>query len=253
MRSVILCEGFDDAYILGYFLHKTSGWNREPKSKFASLYNLPVVDRRRERYEIYERENDRIAIWAVGGKDSFHSPYEHIQKINTANPSEGIDKVFIICDRDDCAEAELLTNIKEELTQAGIGITSLSINTSTSYQYQIEDQNYILEIIPIIIPFDKEGAIETILMDAIREDSEESAYVVEEAIKYIDNILESGKINTFLQNERLKLKAKYSSVISVTNPDRSTATFDTLLTTHAWHEKESIQKHFGLINTFLDK
>ena len=43
----------------------------------------------------------------------------------------------------------------------------------------------------------------------------------------------------------------FSAVISVTNPDRSTATFNTLLMSHSWEEKEEIKKHFGILNTLL--
>lgn len=43
------------------------------------------------------------------------------------------------------------------------------------------------------------------------------------------------------------LKAKFSSVIAVTNPDRSTGTYNKLLTSHEWYNYEEVIKHFEIL------
>ena len=70
MRSLILCEGFDDVLLLGYYLFKTVGWRFNSKGVFAKLYNFPKLDFKRQAVEIYEKGNDLLGIWAVGGKKS---------------------------------------------------------------------------------------------------------------------------------------------------------------------------------------
>ena len=64
-------------------------------------------------------------------------------------------------------------------------------------------------------------------------------------------LINGGKIQKYLQHERLRLKAEFSSAISITNPDRSTSLFDTLLTTHSWEEKDIVKKHFNMFDKYL--
>jgi hypothetical protein len=114
-------------------------------------------------------------------------------------------------------------------------------------KYVIENERYTMNISPIIIPFETEGALETILMAGIAETNDEDHFVVESAKKYIREITESGTLTSYLQHDRLKLKAEFSAIISVTNPDRSTSTFDSLLLSHNWEEKPEVRKHLNLI------
>lgn len=121
-----------------------------------------------------------------------------------------------------------------------------------SWNFESEGENYTTGIIPIILPFDEQGAIETLLMKAISESSQEEKYIVDEANKYIKSFfIPEAKLKRYLIHEREVLKAKFSAVISVTNPDRSTATFNTLLMSHSWEEKEEVKKHFQLLNKLL--
>ncbi len=251
MRSVILCEGFDDAYILGYYLNKTLRWERKPKLKFSKNYHLLATVNHRVKIEYYALNNDYLAIWSVGGRDSYHLAFKDIKKINNEHASEGINKLFILSDRDDFTIEEQLNNFKQSLNSEGLQIENFTNNEASVYEYTVEEETYTLEIIPIIIPFEQTGAIETILMEAIASEEAEEAFIVESAIAYVDNILASERLTKYLTHARTRLKAKYSSVISITNPDRSTSTFDTLLTTHNWEEKESIQRHFAAFETFL--
>lgn len=131
-------------------------------------------------------------------------------------------------------------------------IERLNNNALNAWNFQSEGEDYITNIIPIVLPFDEQGAIETILMKAISESSEEEKYIVDRANKYIKEFfIPEKKLNRFLIHEREKLKAKFSAVISVTNPDRSTATFNTLLMSHSWEKKEEIKKHFQILNDLL--
>lgn len=42
-----------------------------------------------------------------------------------------------------------------------------------------------------------------------------------------------------------------SSVISITNPDRSTALFDQVLMSWNWEEKDAVRRHFETIRQLL--
>lgn len=225
MRSIILCEGFDDVLILGYYLFKTQGWRFNPKGVFSKLYNFPKMDYKRQAVEIYERAEERLGIWAAGGKDSFDDAYKFINRVNNLNPAEKIDKVFILTDRD-----------QEEIDNCLMAM---------------KDKIYNLEIIPVVVPFDKNGAIETVLMEGIAETGEEEEYIVNCANAYIEEALNSGRLHNYLQHERERIKAKLSAVISITNPDRSTNLFDKVLMSWDWETKNEVKRHFEKIAEYL--
>ncbi len=254
-RSIILCEGFDEVYILGYYLFKTNSWKivtRNKNKKFSEYYSLPEVNPRNQLIEIYEKEDNRLAIWSVGGKDNFFKAFKSIKDINLNQPDNAINQIFIIQDRDNSDIKEAVEKIKSLLDKNGIYINELNNNDLNIWKFESEGESYTTSIIPIVLPFDEQGAIETLLMKAIKESSLEEKYIVEEANKYIERFLiPEPKLSKYLIHERERLKAKFSAVISITNPDRSTATFNTLLMSHAWEEKEEVKNHFQLLNKFL--
>lgn len=252
-RNIILCEGFDEVYILGYYLFKTASWKLNKNNKiFSEYYNFPKLDRRNQLIEIYEKNEDRLAIWSIGGKDSFSKPFEFLKNINLQHPENGISQVFILQDRDDNEIKYCLNNIEQELGKNGINIKSLKNNSLNEWKYKVEDENYTTNIIPIILPFDENGALETVLMKAIEEKGDEEKNIVSSAVKYIESfIFPERKLENYLKHNRQILKAKFSSVISITNPDRSTAVFNDLLMSHEWEKHDKIKEHFKILNELL--
>lgn len=252
MNSIILCEGFDDVFILGYYLFKTSGWKREKDGKVSDLYDFPKVNFRNQIIEVYRKDKDSLAIWGIGGKDSFEKPFKFLKKINELHPQEGFEQIFILSDRDSFEIEDCLKIIEARMKECGLNVGNLQNNKQNEFCYEVENEIFQLYIIPVIIPFDEAGALENILLSAIQETGEDEKYIVEEAKKYVDSLIFSGELKKYLQHDRLILKAKFSSAISITNPDRSTALFNTLLMTHPWEEKQEIVKHFKILNEVLD-
>ncbi|MBI9095525.1 MAG: hypothetical protein JEY71_11635 [Sphaerochaeta sp.] len=63
--------------------------------------------------------------------------------------------------------------------------------------------------------------------------------------------VDSEKITKYLKHAREIPKSILSSIVSVTNPDRSTAYFNDLLISNDWEEKEAVKTHFGLLKTMF--
>lgn len=252
MRSLILCEGFDDVLIIGYFLHKKGGWNFTSQGQFSELYDLPKLDAKREATELYIRGNDVLGIWAVGGKNSFGEAYKFINSVNSRYPEQCINKLFVLMDRDEDEIDACLSQTKSQLVEYGIYADQLKNGEKAEYKFIIEDDTYTMEIIPVIIPFDIEGALETVLMNGIAESGEEEKYIVENAIKYIDDVIDSGNVTRYLKHARDVLKAKLSATISITNPNRSTGTFDKVLLSWNWEETDAAKRHFETILYYLN-
>ncbi len=251
MRSLILCEGFDDVLILGYYLFKTQGWRFDPNGVFSKLYAFPKLDKKRQTVEVYKKGADLIGIWAVGGKDSFDEAYRFVQNVNSLNPNEGIDKIFIVSDRDKEEIEDCLKALYEKMNICGLKVAKLTNHQVNQYFYEVEEEKYCLEVIPVIVPFEQTGALETVLTEGIAETGDEERYIVDSANTYITELLKSGRLYKYLQHERQVLKAKLSAVISVTNPDRSTNLFDKVLMSWDWETKEAVKKHFEAITDSL--
>jgi len=251
MNSIILCEGLDDVFILGYYLHKSipePKWVYKPNEKISSNFVLPIKDKRSQTAEVYVRGNDKTVIMNVRGKDSFTEPLSEIIKINNHFPLERFEKVYIIRDKDTDSIQDVIEGLQSFLNAKGWNI-NLSNNTicSGSYTSTKDEEQYTIQVVPIIIPFDKDGAVETILADAIELDGEEEKLIVQRAKEYIGLLVESGKITKYLNKERLKVKAVFSAIISATNPDRSTALINSLFMTHEWEKKKPIKDSFQLL------
>ena len=253
MRAIILCEGFDDILILGYYLYKTQRWHYHQDAIFSELYKFPKVDKKRQSIEVYERGNDRIGIWAVGGKDSFRPAYKFIDKMNNLHPEQGIDKVFIVMDRDNNEIETVLQSVKDQINECGLKVEVLLNHEKSRYFYEIEDESYCLEIVPVIVPFDRTGALETVLIQGIEETGDEEHFIVSAANQYIDDVISSARLHKYLQHERFILKARLSAVISITNPDRSTRLFDQMLMSWDWEKTENVRRHFEIISRYLEE
>jgi hypothetical protein len=255
MRSVILCEGGDDVYFLGYLLHKCSKqgyeWNYTPEGgkKFSSLYSFPTLSNGEKR-EFYCKGDDKASIWGVGGKDRFAGALNHIYTINVNNPTDRIENIVIISDRDQNEISETVLNFETILKNLRWNV-HLENNHKNKITYNVEDEFFDIYVCPIIIPFNENGALETVLMNAISSADQGDAFVVDEAKKYVSGIQKSGKAPKYLVHARERLKAEFSSVISIMNPTKSMAAFNEILMSHDWEKSEYITRQFGLLLELL--
>lgn len=146
-----------EVYILGYYLFKTNGWKRIAKNKkISEYYSLPKVNPRNQLLERYEKMEDRLAIWSVGGKDSSSKAIQEIKEINLNQPEYAINQIFIIQDRDSSEIKEILEERRVTLDEIGIKLAELRNNTLNSWDFESEGENYTTNITPIILPFNQQ-------------------------------------------------------------------------------------------------
>lgn len=171
--------------------------------------------------------------------------------VNHRHPKTGMGQVFLLLDRDHLEIEDCLVRIEDQMRQCGLPANRLKNNQRNRLTFEIESEEYQLNVIPLIIPFDEKGALETVLLSAIAQENGEGAFISEIATAYVNEFLQSDKRNKYLKKERLVTKAKLSAAISMTNPDRSTVEFNTLLMSQPWEKKVAIQKHFKILNEAL--
>ncbi|MDR0767984.1 MAG: hypothetical protein LBE57_06070 [Methanosarcinales archaeon] len=250
MKSVILCEGRDDMWLLGYLLHKWSSekWKYVKGGKISTLYDIPTLYEN-SGHTIRKRDDtdDKLAIWSVGGKDNFLSALNEINIINTNQPEERLENIIFVIDRDQNEIVETMKVFQEWFKQNNWHV-ELKNNEKCELSYMVEDEKYNLCICPIIFPFSECGALETVLMDSFSNSCPELNYIVCQAKKYISELSESDKVPSYLNESRGRLKAEFSSVISVVNPTRSFDASKEILMSHKWEEYEVVKTHFELLN-----
>lgn len=243
MKSLVLCEGHDDLWFIGYYLHKTRSWNKcQDVDDVWVNYKIPLLNQK-QTVEYYENKKDTVAVWNVGGKDRLGSSLKMI--FNRVIPNfafDPIECVVIVRDRDD-------EEIEEILAEIGSGLPSgiqLNNKEKTVYTTKSDGTDVSCSILPIIIPFEDAGAIETILIDSVRESGADGPRIVDGANFYINSLL-NPPLQSHLKHQRDKLKAKYSAVVAVVNPTHSNRTFQDMVMGCPWEKSDTVRKHFEII------
>ena len=242
MKSVILCEGKDDLWFISYFLNKTSSWIVDNNVKNTwKLYRISKMEDKNVQYICLENEDKYAAVFAVGGKDSFKDKIKKLFEINEQFPDDMIENIVVVRDCDMDQQSDILKEM-ESWFPSEIELSNHKVST---YEMVIEEKERKIKFLPLIIPFNEEGALETVLLSAICEDGEEEARIVEKAKNYIDEV--KNECKKYLSHEREIIKAKFSATIAIINPDHSTALFKEVMLDHSWEENEEVKKHYELI------
>ncbi|HEX3044885.1 MAG TPA: hypothetical protein VHY08_09020 [Bacillota bacterium] len=232
MNSVIFCEGRVDAVLIGQYLVAHRGWvySQKPKENLK----LEREDDKQIIY-IYKRNDDWVYVWAVGGRNRFKSPLETIKVNNHRQESANkVNNIVILIDNDDGDEAQIRTEFNSYFDTTGLQNNEW---VDFSYQDSFSFDN-IAKVLLLIIPFDEPGAMETVMIHSLQEDDDED--LIPQCCGFVDNI----RTRKYLQNRRLKLKAKLSTIVSIIEPDRGSDNLVNLVSSIRWHKYDSVHQAF---------
>ncbi len=246
MKSIVLCEGPDDLWFILYYLYKVAGWsNKGNPQKLWKSFRIKEIDSHQQ-VQYLQKDGNGVAVWSVGGKDCFQKPIEEIIDTFVKEiPSDAISSIVVVRDRDHDELEDVLHTVETWFP----GLGSLKNKESSRYTVIAEDGEEVsTKVTPVIIPFEEPGAIETLLMNAIKEKAECGVCVTQSASEYISSLLEKEDVcKAYFSHERLILKAKYAAMIAVTNPDHSTGLFQDMVLSCPWETSPYVQEHFGII------
>jgi len=96
MNKIILCEGETDAILLSYFLDKVSGW------KFCKKPPIEIAikgDSFEHSINWYMKDNDRLLICGVGGKDKMSSFFKD-KVLRPIVDAGAFSRIALVLDRD---------------------------------------------------------------------------------------------------------------------------------------------------------
>ncbi len=237
MRRFILCEGETDATLLGLYLEKTTEWKYyAPKDPIIRIpRRIPSTNELVTHYRKDSGPRDVLLICAVGGKDNFKLFFEKYiyPMIKVSNKGEREYRIAVVTDADGRNISDIEADI---LNQLSISVSSLSNNvwarsiTTGDFMDTIS-----IDALLSVIPKDKGGALETVLLDALSE-SDEGGAIVASSIDFVDSM----PYYNCIPNDRLKLKAKLGVSLSVIYPDKVFSQFDRQLEMVDWSRSNSL-------------
>ena len=94
----------------------------------------------------------------------------------------------------------------------------------------------------LIIPADKEGAMETLLLDSIAEDSDD-AIIVSKSIEYVDEVAPYAR--KYISSSRLKLKASLGVVLATQFPEKIFTYIDEQIKSVKWEDSFILNECFS--------
>lgn len=235
MNKLILCEGETDAILLSYYLEKTAGWYYSKKAP-DGLKIRPFEPNQSTNW--YQKNDDRLLICAVGGKDNFKNFFD--EKIKFPMMQNAFEKISIVTDRDDREISEIESSASEIF-----GDITVDLKNSTWVECKYEDSYKMQKIVTVlltIIPKEHEGALETAMLDAISENEYDRNIVMKtgEFARQMRN--EASK---YISTDRIQLKAHLGLTWAVQSPEKVFSTIDEQIRSVKWEESSELKKCFA--------
>ena len=235
MNSLILCEGATDAILLSYFLEKVSGWTYSAKAPDGLNIRSPGGN---ESVNWYRRGNDYLLICGVGGKNNFAGFFRQTLE-NPIRHAGAFEKIAVITDRDKRETAA----IKQSMISSFSGLFSNVedrrwIVNKSSDAFEMEKDR---EILLLIIPEAHEGALETVMLDAISEDAYDKN-IVDLCRGFVSEM--RTEASRYISNGRLQLKAELGVTWAIQYPEKVFSLIDEVIKSVPWESYESLRACF---------
>lgn len=232
MTEIMLVEGVSDVQLISYYLQNVYGWKYE---KSNNLGIVPLDEH--DHIESLSKDENQLVLCGVGGNGRFaHFVEQH--RVNSMIVEREISSLMVVTDRDEDSIAKIGRKINssfENITiRAGEWINN-SIEDSFGQEKRID--TYLL-----IVPADKKGALENVIIDALKDIPEEKE-LIQEVIQFIDSlraelVLELNEINK-------ANKATVGTFFSVRNPKQAMRSFGTFVSVIDWSKSESLNELFS--------
>lgn len=235
MSKLILCEGKTDAILLSYYLEKVCGWTHRNALKNLSIQ---ADEMKGESAYWYKKNNETLLICGVGGKDKFGTFFR--KKIYaTLVDSSAFSEIAVVTDRDNRLESSIRDSFESLFKPV---ITRVVHNTWVSNTYKNSfGQQAFVDFLLLAIPEDKEGALETLLLEAICED-EYNRKIVDRCKVYIDEI--GPMAIKYIGKNRLKLKATLGVTWSIQYPEKIFSFIDQQIRSVKWEDSRVLEQCF---------
>lgn len=234
MIKVILCEGKTDAILLSYYLGRVAGWQHVKAPK-----NLDIKPRTaNESVYWYKHNDDLLMICAVGGKDNFISFFQRDIE-NVIVKTDAFARIAIVLDRDNRKVEEIEQSLAKGLVPFFQNAKNcVWTNCKYTNAFGIEKN---LEALLLVIPREQEGALETVMLEAISED-EYDRNIVDKCTDFVADM--RGEADRYIRTDRLQLKARLSTVWAIQSPEKVFTFIDEQIKAVQWERYDTLRNCF---------
>lgn len=242
MKSLILCEGKTDAILISYLLCKQWGWSYiSSKNKKFKNYQIDVSEKNNESAEWYIKDNNEVLICGVGGNTNFSNFFEDkIRSIQVNYKEEDIfKKIICVVDKDN----NKIVDIEKKFCNYFSIVSIMRNNTWEKNTYKLNgfDNTVTINTLLLIIPAESEGALETVLLNSISEDSYDKV-IVDDVEEFMNS--NQNKYSKYLLNNRLLLKSKLGTVFAIMSPQKVFSFIDEIIKSVDWEKSALLLKLF---------
>ena len=154
---------------------------------------------------------------------------------------------MIFFDRADLDNAQCVDRVREWSNNANLTINNdLGIGQWSNATIDIKStppQEHQVEVLPIVLPPDGNGELETFLLNSLSASSDADELLVERARVFIDDIPDEP----YLSHRRYRPKACLGSVLSVISPDWVFSRLDERLLLIEWETLEQVANIYGML------
>ena len=209
MKSIIICEGPTDFVLLQYFMRKVNNWDEGQESK-----NKPKGFEKSRSRDFQKGENSLRIICADGCSRMPLLLSKILENNFLASSSDEVySKIVYLTDNDEeQTKEEVFLNLKKIWNTQ----TDFVNNSWTSMEIDNERLDDLsVDFLPLVIPFEETGAIETFLLQTLASAKKYDASVIDRGNKFVDLIASE---NEYLKHRRDITKAKLDVFFSVKTP-----------------------------------
>lgn len=235
MTELMLVEGVSDVQLISYYLQNVYGWNHE-KNNTLGIVQIDEHDH----IESLSKGGNHLVLCGVGGNGKFaHFVEEHC--INSMLVERDIASVMVVTDHDENPIPSIKKSINASFKDISFDSGNWKNNKITdSFGLPKNIRTYLL-----IIPADKKGSLENVIIDALKDIPKENV-LIEEVIKFIDSL--KPEVVPDLQQINNANKATVGTFFSVRNPKHAMRSFAVFVSKIDWSQSESIKDLFAPFN-----
>ena len=236
MNKIILCEGETDAILLSYFLEKTAGWTfcKRPPLNIAIK-----ADAFEQSVNWYENGMDRLLICGVGGKDNMSSFFRN--KVYRPIVDAGaFSRLAVVLDRDNRTVKSIEDHASSIFSPI---ITRMNNNQWTENHYtDAYGKEQVVDGLLVVIPTEHEGALETVMLDSISENSYD-AVIVDKVAAFVKEMRTIA--SKYISSDRKELKARLGVTWAIQYPEKVFKLINEQIKSVAWEDSEVLKSCFG--------
>lgn len=235
MTELMLVEGVSDVQLISCYLQNVYGWKHENNNALG-IVQMDVHGH----IESLSKEGNQLVLCGVGGNGKFeHFTKEH--RIDSMLVEREIASVMVVTDHDEDSVLRITRRINASFRDISFDSGKWSDNEITDSFGQPKNIRTHL----LIVPADKKGALESVIINALKDIPNENK-LIEEVIDFI----ESMKIELVPELQKINKanKATVGTFFSVRYPQHAMKSFAIVASQIDWSQSESLKDLFAPFN-----